>query len=307
MMIALVLGTGAREASAQVSQAQSLFQEGRRLSKEGKTSEACKRFAESFRLEHRAVTLLNLAACHRDEGRTASAWVEFQQAQAISEREGKSEGAAEAKKQAAAVEAKLSYVVFDAAWKRPDESLTIDGAAVGRSLWDTPRPLDPGSHVIHVDASDAVPYDITIDVPPGPKTTHVTLREPAVDKSRKVAPPPPPPPASVTAPPPSPGRGRVVLAVVLGASGVAAAGVGAAFGLLAMSKNDDVSNLCPNDVCPDPTTRDNASRSDSAAHTFANVANVAIGVGAALVIAGVVVYLTAPRTQTTARWRGVTW
>src|SRR5262249_36741107 len=62
--------------------AEALFHEGRKLLADGNVSAACPKFAESYRLDPAIGSLLNLAMCHEREGRTASAWSEFREAEA---------------------------------------------------------------------------------------------------------------------------------------------------------------------------------------------------------------------------------
>src|SRR5215471_19286696 len=62
--------------------AEALFRHGRELLDAGKVSEACEKFAASQRADPALGTLLNLAACHEREGRTATAWSEFTDAYA---------------------------------------------------------------------------------------------------------------------------------------------------------------------------------------------------------------------------------
>src|SRR5438445_10663209 len=71
--------------------AEALFQEGRKLVEQKHFSEACPKFAESQRLDPGIGTLLNLAACHELEGKTATSWSEFTQALGQAEHEARAD------------------------------------------------------------------------------------------------------------------------------------------------------------------------------------------------------------------------
>ena len=71
-----------------ITEAEELFRRGKAFTAQGKHAEACPMYDESHRLDPQMGTLLNVALCHEQVGRTASAWGEFraveQQARAAS-------------------------------------------------------------------------------------------------------------------------------------------------------------------------------------------------------------------------------
>jgi hypothetical protein len=86
----------------------------------------------------------------------------------------------------------------------------------------------------------------------------------------------------------------VILGLGIAGAGIVAAGVGAFFGAQALSQNsasyangDCIGNVC-NEVGYGGR---NSARSDG------DIATVLIGAGAAAIVGGVVVWLTAPRTE----------
>src|SRR5690242_5233362 len=66
-----------------------LFQQGRALMAEKKLDQACPKLEESMRLDPGGGTLLNLAICHEEQGKTATAWSEYAEAIALAQRDGR--------------------------------------------------------------------------------------------------------------------------------------------------------------------------------------------------------------------------
>ena len=76
------------QAVAEESDAARLFREGRALVVDGRFAEACPKLEQSQRLEPRLGTQLNIAFCHEQLGKLATAWSGFQEAASTARREG---------------------------------------------------------------------------------------------------------------------------------------------------------------------------------------------------------------------------
>jgi hypothetical protein len=312
--IALVVAAGAT-ASAQPSAggnkvaAEALFEDGRKLVAEGKYAEACSKFADSERLDPSLGTLLNLASCFEKLGRTASAWVTYREAASAANAAGRKDYIAIAERHADALATKLARLTVIVA--QPIDGLRIvrDGVVVDRAEWGTPIPIDTGSHAIEAAAPGHRGWASTVDVTQD--GTQATLTVPALEAAPEAAPaaasPPAPEPAPLVAPPtslPPPdagsssGRGQRSVGLVLAGLGVVGLGTGTGLALSAKGKyNDSVRNHCergnPNLCDPTGVSLRNDARSQG------DAATLAFGIGAAALVAGGVLWLTAPSGQAT--------
>ena len=284
--------------------AEVLFREARSLLEQGKTTQACAKFEESYRLDEALGTLLNLAVCHETEGLLASAWGEYNQAVTMARQRGDQERMEFAQQGSVRLEGRLLTVRIELA----PGSQTVQGLKLrvgsrnlGAASIDTPIPVDPGQHEVRVEAEGYQPWSSVISVAPGSGETRVevpalvpivaaTADEPApvpAHESRQVA-------VDRTA---DDGSGRRTLGIVLGTVGVVAVGVGGAFGIRAIQKKGERDDLCEGGVCSSQEGID----AHRAASTSATVANIAIGAGLAALTAGVVLFLTAPDAVNTAQ------
>jgi hypothetical protein len=170
--------------------------------------------------------------------------------------------------------------------------VTIDGVKVATTLDGRPIDLDPGEHVVRVSVDGLPPAERKLVLGEGEKARHETfvLGEPP----RPLPPPPAPAPEPVA---PRWGTRRTV-AVTSGALGLVGLGVGGAFGALASSEWSSsksattLQGSCASAAsCPAHAT---AVSDHDTAVTYATVSTVGIAVGAALVVTGLVVWLTAP-------------
>jgi serine/threonine-protein kinase len=294
-----------------------LFAEGRKLAAEGNFEAACPKFEESQRLLPGIGTLFNLADCWEHLGRTASAWSRFLDVAALAQRSHEYDRERVARERAAALEPKLARLTINVA--QPVEGLELRRSelVVGRALWGTPMPVDPGSYTIAASAPSKLGVSIEVQIDPGEQEiVNVPALEAATPEPPRPAPapvqaqpvvkdtPPPPPP-----PPPEETPKQTTTSpwvYVLGGAGLAGIAVGTTFGLMAMSKNDEALETCTGGAqgneCRDASeAQSHADLVESAerARTISYV-SFAIG-GAALIGGGVLFVLEASPSRATGR------
>jgi hypothetical protein len=285
--------TSARaEASlADKAAAQSLFDEGRKLMAAGQFAEACPKLAESQKLDPGVGTQFHLADCYEKLGQTASAWAGFLEAASAAKSMGQSDREKVAKDRAAALAPRLSKLTITSAETASLAGIEIkrDGTAIGRALWGTAIPVDPGSHVIEVTAPGKKSWQTTAKVEGEKASVVVTI--PQLEDA-PAAPAPAPAGEKVSAEVTSGGASRRTLGLVVAGAGVVGLGVGAAFALKAKSNNNDSFAFCDSVDKNSCDQRGVDLRSD--ARSAGNIATVTVGVSLAALVAGGVLYLTAP-------------
>lgn len=277
--------------------AEAFFREARELLAAGKVSEACGKFAESQRIDPKLGTLLNLAGCHEQEGKTATAWGEYSQAVGMALTAGQQARADFAKTRAAELEAKLSRVLFEAApgvAGAAGLAIRLGDRELGAAAIGSKIPLDPGRYRVEVSATGKAPWSTEVELPPGPAT--VELRIPEFDAAA------PPAPAPAPAPPPEPSSAptRRAVGLVLGGVGLIGVGVGTTFGILTFVKKGTIADNCQGRYC----NAEGLEASDDA-RASATLSTVGLIAGGALLAGGAALYLTAreaPEQATTAVW-----
>src|SRR5689334_9389322 len=125
-IIVILLTATASAQAPDVSSAEALFRDGRRLMKEHKLAEACEKFEASERIDDSVGTLLNLADCREKNGQLATAWATFLKA-ASTARTRHDDHETTAKAHAAALEPRLSYLTISV-----PESSKVDGLVIKR-------------------------------------------------------------------------------------------------------------------------------------------------------------------------------
>jgi hypothetical protein len=310
--IVSISGAARAQSGEDVSMAEALFQEGRRLMTAGKYAEACPKFEASVRIQSALGALYQLADCQEKTGLTASAWANFLQVAAIARRTNQGERERAARARADSLEPRLSKLVIQVAPGADSQSFSItrDGKTIDRAALGLAVPIDPGEHLVTASAERKKTWSQKVDVTREGVTVKITV--PALEEDRAmpstptVTPAPAPtaaPPAS--APPPHPARpasvhdteadvgsGQRTIALVAGGLGVASVVFGTVLGLQAKSNWDDAKSECPTKTnCPA-----GAVSASEDADSQATIANIAFAVGAVGVGTGAVLWFTAPPT-----------
>jgi hypothetical protein len=284
--------------------AESLFNEALALLANKKAAEACPKLEASQRLDPGVGTLLYLADCYQQVGRTASAWGTFREAAYLA-KAGKDDRESVAVESARNIEPTLSYLTVEVT---PPAGVTLDirrdGKPMADALWNTAIPVDPGTHTVEASAAGKKPWSTSFNVGEGPR--HESVVVPALEDA-PVAPPPAAMPASV--PPAEPARAtgpsvqKTVGWVLLGA-GSAGLITGGVLALLARSDNKDANTECRPDLIR--LCNPAGVKLSESAHSKATWAGVTAGVGLAALGTGVTLLLTAPSTSAQADSAGVT-
>ncbi|MEZ4224156.1 MAG: hypothetical protein R3B13_24620 [Polyangiaceae bacterium] len=293
--------------------AEALFDAAQRLMHESKFSEACAKFEQSQRIDPAIGTLLYLGDCYERSGRLASAWATFREGASMARAAGQSDRADAGEKRASLLEPRLGKLVveIDPA-TRAISGLVVERGSVtlNPAVYGVSVPMDAGTHTIVASAAGYESFTTQVVVKDGEKAS-VKIPALSAEASATAAPDPAPEPVPAAAPPtPSPppsvppprdtgtGDGQRTLGLVLGGVGVAGVVVGGVFGLSAINKNDDAKAFCPRgNVCDDPK---GVSLTEDAKDA-ALVSNIAFGVGGAALVAGAVLYFTAPSDTTALR------
>ncbi|MFT3774791.1 MAG: hypothetical protein QM820_56300 [Minicystis sp.] len=298
--------------AADKAAAEALFDHGKTLMKEGRYPEACSKFQESQRIDPGIGTMLYLADCFEKNGQTASAWAQFLEAAASARAAGQAEREKKARDRASALEPKLNRLTITVAAGAEVPGLEVkrDGVLVGKALWSTAFPVDPGEHTIEAAAPGKKPWAKKIRVDPANLAT-VTLEIPALEDAPKVEPPkvePPkvdaptigaqpvaPPPSDTPKPPPvKPGPivstrdtmppARIAGGAILGV-GIATVAVGGILGMVVLTKKSSIGDQCHDNGICSPGGADGMNT----ARALATGSNITLISGAGLFVTGVII------------------
>lgn len=149
------------------SEALALFNSARALMAQGKYAEACPMLEKAKSLHSGIGLTFNLADCHEQIGRTASAWTGFQDTAAAADIAGQPDRARVARQRADALLPRLSklrIVVSAEVAAIEDFDVRRDEVSISRLLWGKDVPVDPGRHSISATAPKREPWSTTARV-----------------------------------------------------------------------------------------------------------------------------------------------
>ncbi|MEO7112306.1 MAG: tetratricopeptide repeat protein [Polyangiaceae bacterium] len=281
--------------------AQAAFDLGRKLVLAGNFNDACPKFEESEKLDPGLGTMLFLADCYEKTGKTASAWGQFREAEAIALKQSDAREKV-AHDRASALEPRLSKIIVrvDAAKKIDGLHVTRDAVEIGRGLWNVPFPIDPGPHDIGASAPGRKSWTEHVQITTNGSTFTIVVptllddpdavptANPLVLTSKTKGGDQPLPPEKKQ----NDGSTQRVLGVAVAGAGVVSAVVGIFFGLHASARLDESNSdgRCgTNNHCTQIGVDD---RSD--ANTAATVSDVTFIAGGALIAGGAALFFTAP-------------
>jgi hypothetical protein len=283
--------------------AEALFEAGRQAATRGDWATACPKFAESQRLDPAPGTLLNLADCEEHLGHLAAAWDAWHEA--MSSLSPGDDRIGPARKRAAALDARIPRLTVRlAADAPPGASVHRDALELGAASLGVPLPVDPGAHVVRVDAAGHQPASTSVTLAEGESRVidvsagAAIATEPPAAQPAPPAPAPPPPTAE--APPAAPAHPVLrTTGFVLGIAGLASLAAGGTTGALALAQKSTVQTHCPAPRGCDQTGLDAAQ----SGHTFATVSDVTFVAGGVLLVAGAALVLLYPaRSAPTTGW-----
>jgi tetratricopeptide (TPR) repeat protein len=293
LALGLVLVGSAGAARAEKAQAEALFQQGLAASDAGDIATACARFAESEKQDPSAGTLLSLADCHAKQGKTASAWAEFQEAAVLAAHASRQAHHDEAVRRATELERIISYLTVTVQAPVPGLEISLGDIPIGEGAYGVRLPVDPGPWQLIARAPGYETWTQQIRI--GTERDDQKVAIPALKQRATTRPAGPAPSDKPTASKPlalaHEGHDSAVSrapAFVAGGTGAVLTIAGAALGLLAIHTYHRA-----NDACPKHTDCSSSALAlRSSAEMQANLSNAGLALGVVGLAVGAVLFIS---------------
>ncbi len=276
-----ILVTSATARAGDPAAAREQVKIGYELAQQGKCEEAIPHFVESIKLDIKAVTLINLAACEEKTGKLADALGHWVEARSRAQAEGNNAILEEAEKKAKALEPRLPKLTVTLAAGAPSEAEVVrDGVVLGQASMGVPLPVNPGAHTLVVKAKgfEDTSTQITIAEAEAKKIELKVGAKKAIEATSPIGPTPGPETSS---------GGLSPLVPIGFGVGIAGVAVGAITGIVALGAASDAKSQCPEGKCTTPTQKSDAE-SGKTMGTVSTIAFIVGGLGAAVGVYGLV-------------------
>ena len=283
LSLSLVLAAGSAAAQEREQDAERLFREGQKLLEERRFGEACPKFEAAYAKDHSLGTLINLAFCHKEQGATWYAWLEFREAEVKATELNRADRRDFAHARLTELEKQLPKIIIDNPQKVPLTDVLVED----RKVWEAERgavfAAEAGERRFTFKARGKKPAATLISVAKGDKVQHVSVpeMEDGAEAPASTGDRPPEPAKPDAAAPADPGS----LQRTLGWVALGVGGVGALIGTVAGVST--FSNPCHGGKACSDDDRDSA-------HTSGTVADVSFVVAILAAGGGVYLLLTAP-------------
>ena len=277
---------GARAQTSDKATAEALFAEGRRLIAEGSVAKACQKFEASQKLDPGVGTLLNLAHCYEQSGRTASAWAQFREAVSLARATGSADREEVARTRADALEKRLARLTITIQGELPPGlEVRRDGARIDPAELGIAIPVDPGTHAVTANAPGRAEFATSVEVQGDGVQAAVSIPAltPASEESA-------PSSSAVSDVSTNGASSQKTLGAIAAGLGIAGLGVGGYFGLSASSTWDEAKAECTDYPYGCGTSGKSLGED---ARTQATLSTVGFGVGLAFLTAGAVLWFSA--------------
>jgi hypothetical protein len=234
-----VTGVARAQETRDPAAAEALFRQGRAASEKQDFKTACAKFRESNRLDPAVGTVFNIADCEEKLGRLATSWTLFQEV--VQRLPPADNRRAIAEQRAAKLEPRVPKLsIHLQAAERSEITVRRDGVSLGSASLDTALPVDPGEHVVIVEAPGTHAAEFRARVSEGESAVLAVTPGTPLGATEPSAPPAP----AVTTQPPN-----RTPAYVVGAVGIAGLVTGAVAGVLVLDKKSTVNSECVGKQC----------------------------------------------------------
>ncbi len=297
---ALVCATrlASADASGDPDRASERFEQAKEDMARGDFASACPKLAESERLDPQVGTLLNLAYCYENAGKTATALSTWMEAAAFAARKNQRDREQFALVRARSLEPHVLRVTIRVAAQAAYDRivLTLDGAPIERGRWGIPMAVDRGEHDLRAEAPGLTSFASHFSVDENHVPSLVVPALPAIEPSTEPRQAPVNPdlrgtrssaeprlPSAAT----SPGSRLLPYSVAAGSIGLAALTVGGGFGIAAIINATEAAN---NKNCAALPCTTHDSENTRATHD-ATAADASFAIAAAAGVTGLILFL----------------